>query len=110
MATNIKVSNAERLNALARAGAQVVTNDLKNGDHVLLAYGDTSPWQADIADNARGDTRLCKVYGWYTELGSVYSHDIRAVQVTLESGEAVWYPITHTPAQKSLRVRVAAEG
>lgn len=50
----------------------VKTNDLKKGTRVFLRNG----WEADIADNAKGDTRICTVYGFCTEMGSVYSHDI----------------------------------
>lgn len=48
------------------------TNELKKGDRVLLECG----WYATIADNKKGDTRLAEVEGNFTELGSIYSHDI----------------------------------
>lgn len=75
------------------------TNDLKKGARVRLRNG----WEADIADNMKGNTRMAKVYGFETEIGSVYSHDIAAVKV----GEA-WEPIEHTPAQVKLRRTAAA--
>jgi len=53
------------------------TNELKKGVRVLLRCG----WEAVIADNAKGNTRVCTVYGDFTEMGSVYSHDIIARQV-----------------------------
>ena len=75
----------------------VVTNDLKKGDLVMLRNG----WQARIADNRKGDTRLCTVYGFETEMGSVYSHDIMcATNIPLLP---VQY-ITHTEKQKALKV------
>ena len=50
----------------------MVTNDLKKGDLVQLQNG----WMARIADNRKGNVRLATVYGFHTEMGSVYSHDI----------------------------------
>ena len=48
------------------------TNELKKGAIVFLRNG----WKAELVDNKRGNIRLAKVYGNYTELGSIYSHDI----------------------------------
>ena len=80
------------------------TNDLKKGARVRLANG----WEADIADNAKGNIRMAKVYGFETEIGSVYSHDITHFKAPSQlGGESLWYPIEHTPAQIKLR-RVAA--
>ena len=70
------------------------TNDIKKGMRFLLRNG----WEADMADNMKGNTRLATVYGFETEMGSVYSHDITFVKV----GEA-WEAIEHTPAQIKLR-------
>lgn len=77
----------------------VVTNDLVKGDNVILA--DTL-WRATIADNARGNIRIATVYGWETETGSVYSHDI-AYYV---AANGAIYPITHTDKQVALRKQV----
>jgi hypothetical protein len=54
------------------------TNDLKRGSRVKLLNG----WEAEIADNMKGNTRLATVYGEFTETGSVYAHDIVQVQMT----------------------------
>jgi hypothetical protein len=70
------------------------TNTLKRGDRVRLRNG----WEADIADNKRGNIRMATVYGFVTEMGSVYAHDIVAAKV----GET-WEMIEHTPAQIKLR-------
>lgn len=70
------------------------TNDLKKGARVRLRNG----WYATIADNARGNTRIATVEGFYTETGSVYSHDI--IQLINSDGTSVL--IEHTPAQKKL--------
>ncbi len=74
----------------------VKTNDLKKGDLVMLRNG----WQARIADNRKGDTRLCTVYGFETEMGSVYSHDI--IQLVNEV-TGVRTSITHTEKQKAVK-------
>jgi hypothetical protein len=69
------------------------TNDLKRGSYVLLRNG----WEAEIADNMKGNTRLATVYGDFTETGSVYAHDIVRVKIADE-----WQDIEHTPAQVKL--------
>ena len=70
------------------------TNDLKRGSRVLLTNG----WEADIMDNMKGQTRLAKVYGDFTDVGSVYSHDIKSVKIGDD-----WFPIEHTEAQLKLK-------
>ena len=49
------------------------TNELKKGDCVQLMNG----WFATIEDNMKGDRRMATVEGFETEMGSIYSHDIR---------------------------------
>lgn len=79
------------------------TNDLKKGVRVKLANG----WEATLEDNMKGNTRLAKVYGFFTEIGSVYSHDIVEYEGTgLNAGK--WFPVEHTPAQIKMRKQVAA--
>lgn len=51
------------------------TNDLKKGDRVKLRNG----YGAIIEDNKKGNIRLAKVFGAYTEIGSVYAWDIISV-------------------------------
>lgn len=54
--------------------------DLKKGDRVLLA---DSHWEADVVERPRGKqptTVFCNVFGLYTEMGSVYAHDVIAVK------------------------------
>lgn len=53
------------------------TSEIKKGMRILLSNG----WYATMMDNGRGTTRLAEVEGYYTETGSVYSHDIFAVEV-----------------------------
>jgi hypothetical protein len=73
------------------------TNDIKKGARVMLRNG----WEADMADNARGNTRIAKVYGYETETGSIYSHDIAKVKV-----DGVWQDVEHTDAQLKLREKI----
>jgi hypothetical protein len=72
----------------------VTTNELKKGTRVTLRSG----WKADIADNMRGNIRMCLVYGDYTELGSVYSHDIMSAEI---DGKII--PVKHTEKQLQCR-------
>lgn len=52
---------------------QIATNEIKSGERVRLESG----WWATIMDNRKGNARLAKVEGLYTETGSViYAHDI----------------------------------
>lgn len=76
------------------------TNDLKKGDRVRLRNG----WYATIYDNAKGNTRMAEVEGFYTEIGSVYSHDIEYFAPKVGSPVR----IEHTPAQVKLRRTVEA--
>ena len=50
----------------------VETNKLKKGTRVVLRNG----WEAVLEDNKRGSIRLATVFGTYTEMGSIYAHDI----------------------------------
>jgi hypothetical protein len=68
---------------------------------VLLTNG----WEADIMDNMKGQTRLAKVYGDFTDIGSVYSHDIKSVKI----GED-WFPIEHTDTQLKLKEQLKKIG
>lgn len=53
------------------------TSEIKKGMRILLSNG----WYGTMMDNLRGTTRLAEVEGYYTEVGSVYSYDIVAVEV-----------------------------
>ncbi len=76
------------------------TNDIKKGTRFRLANG----WYATMADNMRGNSRLAEVEGIYTEIGSVYAHDI----VLAEGWGGVFQESEHTPAQVKLRAIVEA--
>ena len=74
----------------------MTTNELKKGDRVRLRNG----WEATIEDNRKGNIRLATVYGFCTETGSVYAHDIVAHRV---AGTAQWVPVTQTAQQSKVR-------
>jgi len=87
---------------------KVRTNEIKKGEWVVLRNG----WAAQIEDNRKGNTRMATVYGYVTECGSVYSHDILAVldSETVDPKSGVGVPIKvveHTKAQDKLREQVA---
>jgi hypothetical protein len=77
----------------------IKTNDIKKGRRVMLRNG----WEADICDNAKGNTRLAKVYGFETEMGSVYSHDIVKVKSLGDNTLEKWEKVEHTEKQIKLR-------
>ena len=79
----------------------IKTNDLKKGIKIKLNNG----WEAKIEDNMRGNTRLATVYGDFTEMGSVYSHDIVKAFINNE-----WADIEYTPAQVKLKKSIDAMG
>jgi nitrogen fixation protein len=80
----------------------MLTNELRKGDNVELQNG----WKARIEDNQKGNIRLCTVYGLFTEMGSVYSHDI----VVHHTAAGYRVGINHTPTQLKLKARVEALG
>ena len=81
------------------------TNELKKGDFIRLKNG----WDARIEDNLKGNTRLCTVWGFETEMGSVYSHDIAwawkdSKGMTIEQARGCkTEKIEYTPAQLKCR-------
>ena len=106
------------------------TNDLKQGDKVLLSYGEQNgdiadcgtfarwlqldfnnssfkAWEAIVMDNKKGNTRLLEVHGWENDLGSVYSHQIIG---WFDESQGTWQPIQHTPAQLKLKEQIKEMG
>jgi len=79
----------------------MLTNDLKKGAQVVLKNG----WKATIEDNMKGNTRLATVYGDFTEIGSIYAHDIACVII---DGKEV--PIELTDKQKQLQEQIERRG
>ena len=79
------------------------TNDIKQGMRILLSQG----WEGTMKDNLRGKIRMVEVEGIYTEIGSVYAHDIVGV---LDVANAEWVKVEHTPAQLKLKQQLANSG
>ena len=50
----------------------IIPNDIKKGDVGYQKNG----WKFEMMDNKKGNIRLAKVYGIYTEIGSIYATDI----------------------------------
>lgn len=66
----------------------VTMKDVRKGARVTLRNG----WEAEVLDNLTNrQTRMCEVFGDYTEMGSVYSSDIVGMLI----GDT-WYPIAHS--------------
>jgi hypothetical protein len=115
------------------------TNELKKGTKILLAYGQQhndlaglsnfekatnemyciglgyKPWEAKLMDNARGNIRMAEVYGFETEIGSVYSHDILAYfeEVFDEKANLInsgWQKVEHTASQLALKAQLKGGG
>jgi hypothetical protein len=73
------------------------TNELKKGVRIELRNG----WEATLLDNAKGNIRYALVEGYYTESGSVYSHDIVRALVN-----GIWELVEHTPKQAKCKKMV----
>ena len=76
------------------------TNDLKKEVRVMLRNG----WQAVMKDNKKGNIRLAEVEGLYTEIGSIYSHDI----MRYVNDFGMWQDVEHTTEQLKLLKAVSA--
>lgn len=87
----------------------MLTNEIKKGMRVKLSasasMGENPRWEGTVWDNAKGNTRIVEVEGWYKEAGSVYAHDIMWVKPAPESD---WVEVEHTPAQLKLKQTVNA--
>ena len=87
------------------------TNEIKKGMRVKLSasasMGEMPRWEGEMWDNMRGNTRVVNVEGFFTEAGSVYSHDIIACKPTPDSE---WIPIEYTKSQIDCKNRVAEMG
>lgn len=91
-----------RNSSTSSAGSgRVATKDLKKGTRVMLDNG----FEADLFDNKTGKTRLAKVYGIVTEIGSVYTHDI----VAAKDGDS-WKDVELTDAEKKFKKKIRAMG
>lgn len=77
----------------------VKSTDLENGTRIVQRNG----WYGTLKDGQkRHNTRVAEVEGFYTEMGSIYVHDILAAQI-----DGKWYRVEHTKKQNELREQVA---
>ena len=75
----------------------------KKGYRVMQRNG----WEADVIGSARGTTTVCRVYGFVTECGSIYTHDI----VAYKDANGEWKrDLEFTPGQLKCREMVKAMG
>jgi len=82
----------------------IITNDLKKGSIILEKSTQTGEWWvAEVIDNMRGNIRMCTIYGWEIEAGSIYSFEIEGVW---NVGESCFEKVSHTKSQEKLRERV----
>ena len=72
----------------------ITTNEIKKGDRILQANG----WFGTMYDNKKGTIRMAEVEGLFTEIGSVYAHDIIAARK-----DDVWHGIEYTDKQNKSR-------
>lgn len=83
---------------------KVFTADLHFGVEVKLSNG----WKAIVwQKSARGTTPMCKVFGFETEIGSVYAHDI-VYAIDPVSQKRVYVKLT--PAQEKCKKMVSSFG
>lgn len=80
----------------------MTTNDIKSGMRFKLANG----WYGTMKDNKRGNIRLAEVEGLYTEIGSIYAHDI----ISVEKPDGIWHTIELTKSQVQTARAVAELG
>lgn len=50
----------------------ISVNELKKGTEVIL----NNSWRARLEDSKKGQTRMATVFGFVTEMGSIYATDI----------------------------------
>jgi len=80
----------------------MLANDMKKGQLGTQVNG----WQFEIVDNLKGVTRMAKVWGLYTEIGSIYIHDIATLKMPDGSTEKIEF----SPAQVKQIARIKASG
>jgi hypothetical protein len=72
----------------------IKTADIKKGTRILLNNG----WYATMLDSKKSITRFAEVEGFVTEMGSIYSFDIRAAKIDNQ-----WVYVDYT--EKELKVK-----
>lgn len=71
--------------------AGVITNQLKRGMRIKLRNG----WEALVVEECKENILEAKVFGDFTETGSIYAHDVVAVQI-----DGSWVEVKMTEAQR----------
>ena len=59
-------------------------------------------WEAELMDSAKGNIRFANVFGFFTEMGSLYAHDI----IAYKDEQGNWQEVEHTKSQLELREQV----
>jgi hypothetical protein len=93
------LSEAIPLSTKTKKNHKMTTNEIKKGTRFRLRNG----WEATMEDNRKGNTRMATVEGIFTEMGSVYAHDIVSVLI-----DHTWQPVTKTDKQAKCRALNAA--
>lgn len=81
----------------------MLANDMKKGQLGKLRY---TGWDFRIEDNMKGAIRMATVWGFATEMGSIYIKDID--YLIDENGYAI--PIEFSPAQEKQNKKIEAAG
>ena len=84
----------------------IKTNELRKGDWIKLRNG----WTGEVVDNRRGNLRQIRVFGYYTEIGDQYAHNILTQLDHGPTGGHVIAHIEHTPAQLKFQRTMTALG
>ena len=71
------------------------TNDIKKGTEIRMSDGFTGIME----DNKKGNIRMATINGIFTEMGSIYAHNITAAKNT--NGD--WERIELTTAQLKMK-------
>jgi len=72
-------------------GAQLRTDQLRKGMRIKLRNG----WEALVVEECKENILEAKVFGDFTETGSIYAHDVVAVQI-----DGSWVEVKMTEAQR----------
>ena len=67
----------------------MLANDIKKGNTGTLING----WEFRIEDNKKGLIRMATVYGYETEMGSIYMHDIAIVNMPNGNAEKIEFTV-----------------
>lgn len=82
----------------------MLSNDMKDGRKGVLENG----WHFTIKDNMRGVVRMAEVEGFYTEIGSIYCHDI--AYIINDSGEPEEVEFTKAQAKQIKAIKEGLNG